>query len=154
MSLREKNTENRIIVFDLTKSMSNNVKLIGMSDPVFDGVNYYRIPKNSKSGIRFDSGINQLIKIEYQLYSSDKEISTLIYLNGKLLGERKFMPGKFGENFIVSYFSEKSSNNVEIEYKCIPDDCDKSLHQYWTRVVEINDFDKEPSHSIGFNAKK
>lgn len=136
-----------IKLYDLTREIPSGVTLSGLSEPKFDGVNYFRQPTGS-SHVGFRVTQPSFVQLEYQLYSPTSAITGRTSLNGQPLGPTTFPAGKFSSNSLLGQFVEPGHHQFTVTYSCTPA-CREPFSQYWTKLRVIEASGQKPVEDVG-----
>ncbi len=122
---------------NLTTKVPSEVTLTGLSEPGFDGVNYFRTPTAPVSAVTFDSSTAEFAQLEYQLYSPSEEVTGILKLDGHVLDTTTFPAGQFISNVAAGDFVASGPHRFTLEYRCQDQPCAAPLSQYWTRLGQL-----------------
>ena len=136
-----------IKLYDLTREIPSGITLSGLSEPKFDGVNYFRQPIGS-SHVGFRVTQPSFVQLEYQLYSPTSAITGRTSLNGQPLGPTTFPAGKFSSNSLLGQFVEPGHHQFTVAYSCTPA-CREPFSQYWTKLRVIDASGQKPVEDVG-----
>ncbi len=139
---------------DLRTAVPSGWQLEGLTDPKFDGVNYFRNPQGSMSKIQFRTNNTQFIQLEYQLYSPKENVTGIVKLDGKIIGKQVFPAGKFIDIQTVGAFVQEGNHQFLIEYQCQMQSCYSLINQYWTRVSMAPTKPRYAIESVGLNVQR
>ncbi|MFC5847251.1 hypothetical protein [Deinococcus petrolearius] len=142
-----------VTVYDLTRDVPGGVSLSGLSEPKFDGVNYYRQPTDKSSTIGFSTSGTRFVQFEYQLYSPGSAVTGQATLDGASLGTASFPAGRFVQNAIHGTFVDAGKHEVSLASTCTPT-CAQPFSQYWTKLTVIEDVRVRAREDTGLGTER
>lgn len=110
--------EANIVTVDLRTQVPVGWTLTGLSEPKFDGVNFYRAVIDTQSTLTWHSDRSEFIQIDYQTYSDVERINTLLLVDGHRVSERKFAAGRFEIPESTGFFVPPGRHTLAIRYTC------------------------------------
>lgn len=119
---------------DVMTRLPEGWKFEGLSEPRFDGANYFRAVTDPSSSFAFSSDKTNYLFFRYQLFSHYSDVTAQVRLNGELLGKTSFPKGKYAGVAEVGGFTRKGQNILSIDYRCQGQACGKPIYQYWTSI--------------------
>ncbi|MFC3602516.1 hypothetical protein [Deinococcus soli (ex Cha et al. 2016)] len=121
------------VTVDLRTQVPVGWTLTGLSEPRFDGVNYYRAVQDNVSTVKFITDRAWFAEVEYQVYSK-QTVNVKASLDGVPIGQRIFPAGRFVQNEFAGAFVESGNHVLTLHYSCLEGPCRSPISQYWTRI--------------------
>jgi len=146
--------ESNIVTVDLRTQVPVGWTLTGLSEPRFDGVNFYRAVIDNQSALTWHSDRSEFIQIDYQIYSDVERINTLLLVDGHRVSARKFAAGRFEIPESTGFFLPPGRHTLAIRYTCSNDACKAPIRQYWTSLRIHEDGKTAWQQQVGVYAQR
>ena len=101
---------------DLRTEVLPGWQVSGLSEPKFDGVNFYRTPQ-AISEIRFNTPGPRFVAFIYQLFSPEQAVQARVTLDGQLVAQPVFPAGQFSTVF-PGAFAQAGMHVLRLEQSC------------------------------------
>ncbi|MGM9321498.1 hypothetical protein [Deinococcus aquaticus] len=147
-------SEPTVSTVDLRTDVPAGWTLAGLSEPKFDGVNYYRVPQADRSTLTFALDAAQFVELEYQLYSPAQAVTTTLRVGEQLIHRRTFAAGRFEPNERVGTFLPAGTHTVSWEYRCEGQTCTAPVSQYWTQVRTVQPMPVTARQGVGLHTER
>ncbi|WP_157445399.1 hypothetical protein [Deinococcus actinosclerus] len=147
-------SEHDVTTVDLRTDVPTGWNLVGLSDPKFDGINYYREIQGTHAFLEFKLNTPQFVQVEYQLYSRSQGVTSRLFMDGALLQQRRFAKNKLEEKERAGVFVKSGTHTISWDFKCSEEPCDDPLKQYLTQVKLIKRNGQEKSEEVGVHVFK
>ncbi|MFC6749941.1 hypothetical protein [Deinococcus aquaticus] len=146
--------EPTVTTVDLRTDVPAGWILAGLSEPKFDGVNYYRVPQADRSTLTFTLDAAQFVELEYQLYSPVMAVTATAVLDGQPLGRRTFPAGKFELPERTGAFVNRGVHKLTMTYLCDHKPCTVPVSQYWTQVRMVQPMPATARQGVGLHTER